>query len=331
MATSSGMVIAILRMVPAALFFVYNADLVDFDSMTNNVWSAALGSDFFKRPMAEAYVAAFSFNLWIVLWSIVDALPGLAHLRMGKFDRDTKPLHIAIAVNALLSATFLVLGEPFGCTTPFCLLLAHIIWGWLAGTLGVIRAHNGMLRYVIKMYLSFGGYLIGVAVFIRLKGGHAVSNIGPISFGHLTLEVLVGIVAYDFIFSWLHYGMHSFEKTSVCGHRQHHEISNFAGRILASDTVNHAPIDFALQVLTNIIVQNMSICGAPKHKLARYLHNVVVTGLLVESHAGYDAPFSTHQLWPGVFGGAKRHLQHHTSGKGFYQQFFCYLDDWVFR
>jgi len=116
-------------------------------------------------------------------------------------------------------------------------------------------------------------------------------------------------------------------------HHQHHEIARFAGRVLAGDTVNHGVLDFLLQVAVNITVQNMqlSIFGFPKHKLSKFLHNVVVTGLLVESHAGYDGFWSSHRLYPSIFGGALRHLAHHTKGKHFYQQFFCYLDDTVFR
>eukprot|EP00928_Gymnodinium_smaydae_P089664 TRINITY_DN73592_c0_g1_i1.p1 TRINITY_DN73592_c0_g1~~TRINITY_DN73592_c0_g1_i1.p1 ORF type:complete len:352 (+),score=27.93 TRINITY_DN73592_c0_g1_i1:62-1057(+) len=321
----------VLRTSPAILFLLYNGGFVALDDATNTMWSAVLGQEFFKHPMSEAYVAAFSFDAWIILWSIADALPGLAHIRMGKFDCDTKPLHIAVAVNSMLSATFLAWGEPFGRAIPFYLFLAGALWCYFSGTVGVIRAHKGMCAYMIRMYFSFLGYLIGVFAFITVKGGHAKSDTGPISFGRLTMELVVGVVAYDFIFGCLHYGMHRITPLAASGHRQHHEISQFAGRILASDTVNHAPVDFALQVMTNIFVQNICLFGLPKHKMSRYLHNILVTGLLVESHAGYDTPFSTHQLWPGLLGGAKRHLEHHNQGKHFYQQFFCYLDDWVFQ
>lgn len=320
-----------MQLAPFALAFAYITELWNLDRLTNSVWSTAVGQKFFKQPLAEAYVAAFSFDFWILLWSIVDAVPGLAHIRMASFNVDTKPLHVVIAVNTLLSGTFLVLGVPFERITTMCFFVAHVGWAWLAGTFGVVRAQKGMAGYVIRMYASFLGYLLGVLIFITVKGGHAASDTGPISFGRLTMELIVGIVAYDFVFSWFHYAMHHGFSPAVSGHKQHHEISSFAGRIQASDTVNHAPVDFALQVLTNILVQNISMFHAPKHKMARYLHNVVVTGLLVESHAGYDAPFSTHQLWPSIFGGAKRHLEHHLHGKHFYQQFFCYLDDWVFR
>ncbi|CAE8676294.1 unnamed protein product, partial [Polarella glacialis] len=94
--------------------------------------------------------------------------------------------------------------------------------------------------------------------------------------------------------------------------------------------VNHGLLDGALQVFVNILVQNIAVVGAPKHKLSRFIHNVVVTGLLVESHAGYDGFWSSHRLYPGIFGGARRHNAHHINGKQYYQQFFCYLDDLFF-
>jgi len=117
----------------------------------------------------------------------------------------------------------------------------------------------------------------------------------------------------------------------LCDHHQHHVISGFWGRVLAFDTVNIGIIDGSLQVLTNIMVQNIGIFGLPKHKLPRLVHNVLVTGLLVESHAGYDGFWSTHNLYPWIFGGAKRHVPHHTHGAKSFQQFFCYLDDTIFR
>ena len=100
---------------------------------------------------------------------------------------------------------------------------------------------------------------------------------------------------------------------------------------MAADTVNHGVLDFTLQVGVNIIVQNIPIFGTAKHKLARFLHNIIVTALLVEAHASYDGFWSTHRLYPGFMGGAARHVEHHMKGKHFYQQFFCYLDDWVFH
>ena len=67
----------------------------------------------------------------------------------------------------------------------------------------------------------------------------------------------------------------------------------------------------------------------PKHSLSRFAHNVAVTWLLCEAHSGYDLPWMTHRLWPAVCGGAKRHNAHHNRGTVYFQQFFCYIDDFL--
>ena len=92
-------------------------------------------------------------------------------------------------------------------------------------------------------------------------------------------------------------------------------------------------VDALLQVGTNICVQNISGLVlpfyGPKHDLCRFAHNIVITFLLTESHSGYDAPWSLHNLFPGgrrVYGGAWAHEKHHSRGDVHFQQFFCYLD-----
>jgi len=284
------------------------------------------------RPMAEAYVAAFSFLTWINVFMFADALPGLARFRMTKFAYDTKPAHIMVVVGVLIWATFLATGEPFGRRIPFAMLTMHMLIACTAGSMRVLRAHDGMMYYTVRGYFQFMGYLAGVAVLLTFQGGQRPTSSGFITFGQLAVEVASGVVAYDFLFSWVHYAMHKVSWIQFASnHHQHHEIAKFSGRVLAGDTVNHGVMDFALQVAVNITVQNMAIFGVPKHKLARFLHNVIVTGLLVESHAGYDGFWSSHKLYPGIFGGARRHIAHHSKGKHFYQQFFCYLDDLVFK
>jgi cholesterol 25-hydroxylase len=81
------------------------------------------------------------------------------------------------------------------------------------------------------------------------------------------------------------------------------------------------------QVLVNIIVQQVSPFGGPKHVLSRLLHNIVVTYLLCEAHSGYDLPWMSHRVFPAVFGGSVRHNAHHNKGDCYYQQFFKYIDD----
>lgn len=281
--------------------------------------------------MAEAYVAAFSFLSWINLFMFADALPMLARFRMHKFTSDSKPAHIMLGVGVLIWATFFVIAEPFSRASALLMLVLHALAFYSAGSLTVLRAHDGMKFYAIRGYCQFMGYLAGIAILLSF-GGPRPASTGAITLGNLVLEVAFGIVAYDFLFSWLHFAMHKVHFIyGMSNHHQHHEVSKFSGRVLAGDTTNHGVIDFALQVAVNITVQNIGIFGAPKHKLARFLHNVVVTGLLVESHAGYDGFWSTHKLYPGIMGGALRHVAHHEKGKHYYQQFFCYLDDLIFR
>jgi len=319
----------VLRLLPAVLLGAHAIGVVPLDPLLSAAWGRLGGMAFFRGPMAEAYVAAFSFLGWIVLFSLADALPGLARFRMVPFASDTKPAHIVAVHGVLIWATFLAVGEPFGRAVPAAILAAHLFCVLVAGSLAVLRRHDGMVWYTLRAYLQFMGYLVGIAVFHLFKSP-ASAPWDDIAVGRLVCEVTFGIVAYDFLFSWLHYGMHCRLLARFLDHHQHHQISAFSRRLLAADTVNHGLLDFALQVGVNIVVQNIGVCGMPKHKLARFLHNIVVTGLLVESHAGYDGFWSSHRLYPGVFGGALRHVQHHTKGKEFYQQFFCYLDDYVF-
>ena len=63
------------------------------------------------------------------------------------------------------------------------------------------------------------------------------------------------------------------------------------GRTLnALETVQHSYADGFLQVAVNIVVQQISPFAGfgGKHPLSRVLHNVVVTYLLTEAHAGSD-------------------------------------------
>mmetsp|Transcript_49106 Transcript_49106/g.129827 ORF Transcript_49106/g.129827 Transcript_49106/m.129827 type:complete len:354 (+) Transcript_49106:72-1133(+) len=318
----------VLRWLPAVLLAAHVGGVADLDAPVAAGWGKIGSMDFFKKPMAEAYVAAFGFLGWIILFSLADAIPGLARFRMAGFAKDTKPAHLIVVHGALIWASFLVVGEPFGRAAPAAVLAAHVLCAYLAGSLAVLRGHDGMVWYTLRAYLQFMGYLAGIAV-LHLFKTPAASSWSAVTAGRLACEVAFGVVAYDFLFSWLHYGMHHVFPKFV-DHHQHHQITRFSGRLLAADTVNHGLLDFALQVGVNIVVQNIPIFGTPKHKLSRFLHNIVVTGLLVESHAGYDGFWSTHRLYPGVMGGAKRHVEHHTKGKSYYQQFFCYLDDFVF-
>ena len=76
------------------------------------------------------------------------------------------------------------------------------------------------------------------------------------------------------------------------------------------------------QVLVNICVQRTNPWGSTKSRLARALHNVIVTWMLTESHTCAPSP-RVGRRW---FVGVRRHRAHHA-GSPYYQQFFGYLDD----
>jgi sterol desaturase/sphingolipid hydroxylase (fatty acid hydroxylase superfamily) len=112
-------------------------------------------------------------------------------------------------------------------------------------------------------------------------------------------------------------------------HRRHHEWAREEDVAHnAVETVQNSYLDSGIQVFINICLQ--AGCFSPwgyKHPLSRALHNLMVIYLLCEAHSGYDLPFMSHRLFPGVFGGPVRHEEHHQRNDCYYHQFFCYLDD----
>jgi len=319
----------LLRWLPAVACVLQVLGIWDADSRLTSAWHAVKTTDFAKRPMAEAYVAALSFGVWIILFSFADLIPGLEGCRVNRFSRDAKPAHISLAVIAMISATFVAIGEPVGRVVPLVVGLALVFLMYMMGSITVIKAYQGMFQYIQRIYATFFVYLGAIALIHSMKDPRPADD-GHIGLSRLVTEVGFGVVAYDFVFSWIHVGMHRLFPRACHDHHQHHIMNSFCGRVLALDTVNHGLLDGSLQVMVNILVQNIGILGMPKHKFSRFIHNILVTGLLVESHAGYDCFWSTHNLFPGIFGGTKRHMAHHMNGKSYYQQFFCYLDDWVF-
>ena len=146
----------------------------------------------------------------------------------------------------------------------------------------------------------------------------------PLGWGdasYLTLEVCAGIVAYDFVFFWLHLAMHEWPKLGLTlGHLKHHELdgreagcNETAGRV-----THHSAADGALQVIVNILVQRHTPWGAVKSKLARWLHNIIVTFMLTEAHTSAPWPRVARRLFAGV----RDHHLHHRHRGAPYQQFF---------
>ena len=72
-------------------------------------------------------------------------------------------------------------------------------------------------------------------------------------------------------------------------------------------------------------IASLNLLGT--HPLARALYNIVIIGLLLELHCGFDFPWALHNLVPfGLMHGPPGHEIHHKRGKVNYAKFFSYLD-----
>jgi hypothetical protein len=164
-------------------------------------------------------------------------------------------------------------------------------------------------------------------------------------FFYLIAEVVTGIFLYDAIFFWIHWAFHEVPALRKFHARHHHgdqqrrqvlvHQSSSQKKLLfpvqSFDVLQHSLVDGALQVLVNILVQRrMVITGSIKTRLARALHNILVTWMLTESHSAAPTPY----IWRRWLVGVREHYQHHTTTTQHngvhhrYQQFFGYLDDW---
>lgn len=139
---------------------------------------------------------------------------------------------------------------------------------------------------------------------------------------HVCFEVISGIILYDAIFFVIHWLMHNVRCLHPF-HRRHHHTPK---TIEARDVLRHSLVDGTLQVLCNIFVQQKNHLGDPKSRLARLIHNIVVTWMLTESHTATPEP----NLFRRCFVGVRDHRLHHLGLKAkhreSYQQFFGYLD-----
>lgn len=185
------------------------------------------------------------------------------------------------------------------------------------------------MDHLRRVFLSMPAYLLFIAVFHLVKTPKAVEIEAPTA-ARMVSELVLGLVAYDFIFYWVHLAMHRMPWLPH-GHEVHHSLKVDPDQheyIEAEHVVHHSIVDGGLQVIVNIVVQNLPLFGGmPKHKMSRLAHNVIVTYLLSEAHSGLDLPWGVHRILPGLVGGAYRHEIHHHRRDCCFHQFFCYLDD----
>lgn len=120
-------------------------------------------------------------------------------------------------------------------------------------------------------------YWIGVAIWVAsvpppvgIRTG-CVSDFGSVL--RLIAECTSGLVAYDFLFYWIHLAMHmSYHVGHLLGHGRHHEFDGTLNSRLESSfrTTHHSIMDGGLQVLCNILVQRYTLWGPAKTRLARW-------------------------------------------------------------
>ena len=79
------------------------------------------------------------------------------------------------------------------------------------------------------------------------------------------------------------------------------------GVVEARDVLHHSFPDASLQVLVNILVQRSTPWGTVKSRMARILHNIIVTSMLTESHSASRTPY----FWRRWFVGIREHRLHH--------------------
>lgn len=243
--------------------------------------------------------------------------------------------------------------EPLVASCSFAFAI-HVYW-YQERKLGMSR--NNHLWDTIgvtstgDLYNSLGGYWIGIWIIqyckdyfslvatqqVRPDGLH--TDLDSILF--LLCEVVSGIILYDAIFFLIHWAMHEIPLLRKF-HSYHHHNSKENSSLEARDVLRHSIVDGSLQVLVNICVQqyNPWWSGRPnKSRLARVLHNVVVTWMLTESHTSSPTPNIFRRWCVGV----REHRHHHLHCDGSrpsstrdgkyhynchrYQQFFGYLDN----
>ena len=153
-----------------------------------------------------------------------------------------------------------------------------------AGVAGMAKPH----AHTGHAFDAAGAYWLGILLWTAVvsppRGAETGCPSDAASLAAVVVELVAGVVLYDFVFFWLHWSMHAWPGLGrTLGHGTHHGVDGDDERG-AFQTVNHSVADGALQVLTNIVAQRHTPWGTPKRTLARWLHNVVTTWLLVESH-----------------------------------------------
>lgn len=149
---------------------------------------------------------------------------------------------------------------------------------------------------------------------LRLSNVHA----GPLpAWWVIVLQLLFFIVLDDFLFYWMHRGLHESRWLFKKVHSTHHRIMTpwaITGHYMH-------PVELILTAVVALV--GPLLVGA--HVVTLYLWIVIRQWEAAEGHAGYDFPWSPTHLMP-FSDGATHHDYHHAKVKGNYAGFFPWWD-----
>ena len=133
----------------------------------------------------------------------------------------------------------------------------------------------------------------------------------------IVLQLLFFVVLDDFLFYWVHRGMHESRWLFKKVHSTHH-------RIMTPWAITGHYMHPAEYVLTGtVMLIGPLLVGA--HVVTLYLWIILRQWEAAEGHAGYDFPWSPTHLIP-FSDGARHHDFHHAKVKGNYAGFFPWTD-----
>ena len=226
--------------------------------------------------------------------------------------------------------------EPMVATISFGVFI-HLYW-YQERKRGLSRAPLADIFHgpVGDIVYSITGYWVGLMGLRMIVPKQPMPDGIPQNFWevvYLLAEVVTGVYMYDALFFFIHWMMHDIPALRHI-HKKHHDAIHHV--LEARDVLRHSLLDGTLQVLCNILVQQRTPWGSPKSRLARVLHNIVVTWMLTESHTCSPEP----NIWRRLCIVVREHRLHHfgisttnSNGSSSYnnyhrlQQFFGYLDN----
>ncbi len=130
-------------------------------------------------------------------------------------------------------------------------------------------------------------------------------------------QTLVFFLIEDFCHYWFHRWLH----TPFGYNKIHHIHHQFTAPSSLAATYSH-PVE--------VIIQGLGTFMGPllfrPHLLVLVLWTNARQFSAIDSHSGYDFPFSLNNLFPSIFGGADFHDFHHRTYNGAYSSNFIWWD-----